>query len=99
MGCPQRATNTLSTSLWGQSGTRSPAVWRRRMAILAALTLPECSVLGQVKLMITPKRGWQVTSGRLCFRRLDGEQEEQGVPSIELANMAITYAREMEQIV
>merc|ERR1712179_690451 len=45
------------------------------------------------------ERGWQVTSGRLCFRRLDGEQEEQGVPSIELANMAITYAREMEQIV
>jgi len=45
------------------------------------------------------ERGWQVTNGRLCFRRLDGEQEEQGVPSIELANMAITYAREMEQIV
>jgi len=45
------------------------------------------------------ERGWQVSGGRLRFRRVDGEQEEQGVPSIELANMAITYAREMEQIV
>jgi len=45
------------------------------------------------------ERGWQISGGRLRFRRADGEQEEQGVPSIELANMAITYAREMEQIV
>merc|ERR1712222_306751 len=29
----------------------------------------------------------------------DAENEEQGVPSVQLANMAITYAREMEQIV
>lgn len=45
------------------------------------------------------ERGWQVTGGRLRFRRADGETEEQGVPSFELANMAITFAREMEQIV
>jgi len=45
------------------------------------------------------ERDWQVSGGRLRFRRTDGEQEEMGVPSIELANMAITYAREMEQIV
>lgn len=45
------------------------------------------------------ERGWQVGGGRLRFRRVDGELEEQGVPSMELANMAITYAREMEQIV
>jgi 26S proteasome regulatory subunit N12 len=45
------------------------------------------------------ERKWQVTNGRLRFRGADGEAEEQGVPSIQLANMAITYAREMEQIV
>jgi 26S proteasome regulatory subunit N12 len=45
------------------------------------------------------ERKWQVNNGRLRFRGADGETEEQGVPSVQLANMAITYAREMEQIV
>jgi len=46
------------------------------------------------------KRNWSVSGGRLEFLDLaKREQEELGVPSMELANMAITYAREMEQIV
>jgi len=45
------------------------------------------------------ERGWQIVGGRLQFRGADAENEEQGVPSVQLANMAITYAREMEQIV
>jgi len=46
------------------------------------------------------KRNWSVAAGRLKFLDLAArEQEELGVPSMELANMAITYAREMEQIV
>merc|ERR1712032_1417222 len=45
------------------------------------------------------ERGWQIAGGRLQFRGADAENEEQGVPSVQLANMAITYAREMEQIV
>merc|ERR1719209_2518678 len=45
------------------------------------------------------ERGWQIVGGRLQFRGADAENEEQGVPSVQLANMAMTYAREMEQIV
>merc|ERR1712147_543387 len=45
------------------------------------------------------ERKWQISGGRLQFRGTDSENEEQGVPSVQLANMAITYAREMEQIV
>jgi len=45
------------------------------------------------------ERKWQISGGRLQFRGTDLENEEQGVPSVQLANMAITYAREMEQIV
>jgi len=43
-------------------------------------------------------RSWEVVGNRLRYRQ-DNTQEENGVPSLELANMAITYAREMEQIV
>jgi len=45
------------------------------------------------------ERGWEVTAGRLKFRKAGSGEEEAGVPSVQLANMAITYAREMEQIV
>ena len=44
------------------------------------------------------ERGWATAGGRLRFRAAE-EAEEQGVPSLELAGMAIAYAREMEQIV
>jgi len=43
-------------------------------------------------------KGWEVAGGRLGFRQ-DSAQDDTSVPSVELANMAITYAREMEQIV
>ena len=43
-------------------------------------------------------RKWEVVGNRLRYRQ-DNQQEDGGVPSMELANMAITYAREMEQIV
>ena len=43
-------------------------------------------------------KGWEVAKGRLSFRQ-DSAQDDTSVPSVELANMAITYAREMEQIV
>merc|ERR1712029_207928 len=43
-------------------------------------------------------RSWEVVGNRLRYKQ-DNTQEENGVPSLELANMAITYAREMEQIV
>jgi len=46
------------------------------------------------------KRKWGSSGGRLKFQDLAAkEQEELGVPSLELANMSINYAREMEQIV
>ena len=44
-------------------------------------------------------RQWQVRADRFVFRSEAKQQEEGGVPSLELANMAISYAREMEQIV
>merc|ERR1712025_782144 len=43
-------------------------------------------------------RKWEVVGDRLRYRQ-DNQQEDGGVPSLELANMAISYAREMEQIV
>jgi len=43
-------------------------------------------------------RNWEVAGSRLRYRQ-DNQQEDSGVPSMELANMAITYASEMEQIV
>jgi len=43
-------------------------------------------------------RNWSVTGNRLEWQPLKGE-EEGGVPSLQLANMAISYAKEMEQIV
>ena len=43
-------------------------------------------------------RGWSIAGGRLSWQKEDGE-EEGTVPSLQLANMAISYAREMEQIV
>lgn len=44
------------------------------------------------------KREWQTRGERFVFKS-EAKQEEGGVPSLELANMAISYAREMEQIV
>jgi len=43
-------------------------------------------------------RGWSRVGGRLSWEKEAGE-EEGTVPSLQLANMAISYAREMEQIV
>jgi hypothetical protein len=45
------------------------------------------------------KRGWHVKGKRLVWVGGEGGAEEGGVPSLLLANMAITYAKEMEQIV
>ena len=45
------------------------------------------------------KRGWHIQGGRLGWVGGEGGVEEGGVPSLLLANMAITYAKEMEQIV
>lgn len=46
------------------------------------------------------KKNWVMEGGRLRFIDLAArEKEELGVPSLELASMAITFAREMEQIV
>ena len=45
------------------------------------------------------ERQWEVRADRFIFKSEAGQQEEGGVPSLELANMAISYAREMEQIV
>jgi len=45
-------------------------------------------------------RGWSIAAagGRVRWQA-DGGEEEKGVPSLQLANMAISYVREMEQIV
>ena len=40
------------------------------------------------------KRDWKVMGERFVFRS-EAKQEEGGVPSLELANMVISYAREM----
>ena len=40
----------------------------------------------------------KVVGNMLRYRQYN-QQESSGVPSLELANMAISYAREMEQIV
>jgi len=44
------------------------------------------------------ERGWGMAGGRLVWKGA-GAEEEAGVPSLQLANLAISYAREMEQIV
>jgi len=44
-------------------------------------------------------RGWVSQAGRFLYRGRDKDQEVLQVPSYELANLAIGYAREMEQIV
>ena len=44
-------------------------------------------------------RGWVVQGGKFVYRGADMDQEVVRVPSYELANLAIGYAREMEQIV
>ena len=44
-------------------------------------------------------RSWEVEAGKFSFRSEAKTQDEAGVPSNELARMAISYAREMEQIV
>ena len=45
------------------------------------------------------KRGWHIKGRRLAWVGGEGGLEEGVVPSLLLANMAITYAKEMEQIV
>ena len=42
------------------------------------------------------KREWKVMGERFVFRS-EAKQEEGGVPSLELANMVISYAREMDE--
>merc|ERR1719379_1940103 len=44
-------------------------------------------------------RRWEVEANKFSFRSEANGQDEAGVPSNELARMAISYAREMEQIV
>ena len=43
------------------------------------------------------KRDWKVMGERFVFRS-EAKQEEGGVPSLELANMVISYAREMDEL-
>jgi hypothetical protein len=45
------------------------------------------------------KRGWHIQGRQVAWVGGEGGVEEGGVPSLQLANMAITYAKEMEQIV
>jgi len=45
------------------------------------------------------ERRWEKRGSKFVFRSESSEKEEGGVPSLELAKMAISYAREMEQIV
>ena len=54
---------------------------------------------GQEMTQFAKERQWEVRADRFIFRSETKQQEEGGVPSLELANMAISYAREMEQIV
>jgi len=44
------------------------------------------------------ERNWTIRSGKL-FWQVETDKEDHTVPSLQLANMAISYAREMEQIV
>ena len=45
------------------------------------------------------ERSWDTVSNKFVFRSEAAEKDDSGVPSLELARMAISYAREMEQIV
>ena len=44
-------------------------------------------------------RNWATQANRFSFRSETQTQEDSVVPSHQLAKMAISYAREMEQIV
>ena len=46
-------------------------------------------------------RGWSIRAGRIRFEALDAEKksEETNVPTKELAQMVLSYAKEMEKIV
>jgi hypothetical protein len=46
-------------------------------------------------------RGWSIRDGRIKFEAFDEEKkaEETNVPTKELAQMVLTYAKEMEKIV
>merc|ERR1712107_773641 len=44
------------------------------------------------------ERKWQISVGRLQFRGTDSENEEQEVLSVQLANMAITYAKRWSRL-
>lgn len=46
-------------------------------------------------------RGWSFSNGRIRFEAIDEEKksEETNVPTKELAQMVLTYAKEMEKIV
>jgi len=44
------------------------------------------------------ERNWTIRSGKLYWQ-VETDKEDHTVPSLQLANMAISYAREMEQIV
>jgi len=50
---------------------------------------------------LASERGWRTEAGKFVFRGRveDSRGQEDGVPSLDLAKMAISYAREMEQIV
>ena len=51
---------------------------------------------------LASERGWRTEAGKFVFRGRGEDsrgQETDGVPSLDLAKMAISYAREMEQIV
>jgi len=45
------------------------------------------------------ERNWRTEANKFVFRSETAEKEDSGVPSLDLAKMAISYAREMEQIV
>ena len=45
------------------------------------------------------ERGWSVHNGRIRFESLEDQKLEDLVPTRELAQMVLSYAKEMEKIV
>ena len=45
------------------------------------------------------EKGWSVQNGRIRFESLEDQKSEDLVPTRELAQMVLSYAKEMEKIV
>ena len=79
----------------------------RRSKEIGKLPPEERKAAGASVSSLAQERGWEQRSGSIVFggQRSEqagskvGQEPEVRVPSLELAKMAISYAREMEQIV